>query len=250
MQNNSESPLRKVALVTGGARRIGAHIARRLHAEGLNIALHFRRSGAQARHLRDELNAVRPASVQLFEADLLNPGATGQLIRSVLDAFRRMDVLVNNASIFYATPLESLDDASYEELLATNLKVPLFLAQAAAAELGKSRGCIVNIADIYGIKPLAGYAAYCAAKAGLIMLTRALAVELAPHTRVNAVAPGAILWPESASGSVEREAVIAQTPMRRAGDPADVAEAVLFLVRDAPYVTGQVIKVDGGRAIG
>ena len=250
MQNGPDSLPTKVALVTGGARRIGAQIVRRLHAEGISIALHYHNSVTQAQALRDELNAVRPASVQIFAADLSKVATTGQLVASVLDAFKRMDVLVNNASSFYATPLESMDEAAYEDLLATNLKAPLFLAQAAALELGKSRGCIVNIADIYAIKPLSGYAAYCAAKAGLIMLTRALAVELAPRIRVNAVAPGAILWPESASGPVEREAVLAQTPMGRTGEPADVAAAVLFLVRNAPYVTGQVIKVDGGRAIG
>lgn len=250
MLNDSNSLPAKVALVTGGARRIGAQIVRRLHAEGMNIALHYRTSEAQARRLGDELNAMRPASVQLFEADLRSPAAARALAASVLDAFTRMDVLVNNASSFYATPLESMDDAAYDDLLGINLKAPLILAQAAAPELEKSKGCIVNIADIYGIRPLASHAAYCAAKAGLIMLTRALALELAPHTRVNAVAPGAILWPESGSAEEERSAVLAQTPMGRAGDPDDVAGTVLFLVRDAPYVTGQVIKVDGGRAIG
>ncbi len=240
----------KVALVTGGARRIGAEIARCLHAEGMNIALHYRTSRDDARRLRDELNAARPASVQLFEADLRNTTAIRDMVASVTTAFARIDILVNNASSFFATPLGAIDDAAYQDLLDTNLKAPLFLAQAAAPQLGITKGCIINIADIYGLKPLAAYAPYCAAKAGLIMLTRSLALELAPDIRVNAIAPGAILWPESGSDEIERLAVLAKTPMGRTGDPADIAQTALFLARDAHYVTGQVIKVDGGRAIG
>jgi pteridine reductase len=250
MLKDPDSQQSKVALVTGGARRIGAHIVRCLHAEGMNIALHYRTSREDARSLCDELNAVRPASVRLFEADLRSTAAIRELVAAVSDRFTRMDVLVNNASSFYATPLETLDEAAYQDLLDTNLKAPLFLAQAVAAPLAKTKGCIINIADVYGLKPLAAHAAYSAAKAGLIMLTRSLALELAPDTRVNAVAPGAILWPESGSGEHAHSAVLAQIPMRRSGDPADIAQAVLFLIRDAPYVTGQIIKVDGGRAIG
>jgi len=240
----------KVALVTGGARRIGAEIVRCLHAEGMNIALHYHTSRHDAGRLRDELNDARPASVRLFEANLRDTAAVRGMATEVIKSFARMDVLVNNASSFFSTPLDSLEEPEYQDLLDTNLKAPLFLAQAAAAELRKTDGCIVNIADIYGLKALAAYPAYCAAKAGLIMLTRCLALELAPRTRVNAIAPGAILWPESSSSEIERSAVLADTPMGRAGDPSDIAQTVLFLVREAHYMTGQVIKVDGGRAIG
>jgi pteridine reductase len=250
MHNLSDPPATKVALVTGGARRIGSEIVRCLHAAGMNIALHYLSSLDDARRLCDELNAIRPASVQLFEADLLDNCAIQEMVASVTAAFARMDVLVNNASRFFATPLGTVDDAAYQELLDINLKAPLFLAQAAAPQLEKTRGCIINITDIYGWQPLAGHPVYCAAKAGLIMLTRSLALELAPGIRVNAVAPGAILWPESGGDEIERAAVLAKTPMKRTGDPSDVAQAVLFLVGDAHYVTGQVIKVDGGRAIG
>lgn len=250
MGNHSDPLPTKVALVTGGARRIGSEIVRCLHAEGMDIALHYLHSPDDARPLRDELNAIRPASVQLFEADLRDSTAIQEMVASVTTAFTGMDVLVNNASRFFATPLGSVDDARYQELLDVNLKAPLFLAQAAAPHLEKTKGCIINIADIYGRQPLSGHAVYCAAKAGLIMLTRSLALELAPGIRVNAVAPGAILWPESGADEIKRAAVRAKTPMGRTGDPSDIAQAVLFLVRDADYVTGQVIKVDGGRAIG
>ena len=250
MRNLSDPLATKVALITGGARRIGSEIVRCLHAEGMNIALHYLSSLEDARLLRDELNTIRPASVHLFEADLRDDTAIREMVASVTTAFTRMDVLVNNASRFFATPLGSVDDAAYQELLDVNLRAPLFLAQAAVPHLEKTKGCIINIADIYGRQPLNGHAVYCAAKAGIIMLTRSLALELAPGIRVNAVAPGAILWPESGADEVKRTAVLAKTPMGRTGDPSDVAQAVLFLVRDADYVTGQVIKVDGGRAIG
>lgn len=250
MPMDADSQSAKVALVTGGARRIGAEIVRCLHAEGMNIALHFHTSRDDAKRLRDELNEARPASVRLFGANLRDTVAVRRMAAEVIESFARMDVLVNNASSFFATPLDSLEEPEYQDLLDTNLKAPLFLAQASAAELKKTDGCIVNIADIYGLKPLADYAAYCAAKAGLVMLTRSLALELAPHTRVNAIAPGAILWPESGCDEVERSSVLASTPMGRAGDPSDIAQTVLFLVRDAGYMTGQVIRVDGGRAIG
>jgi pteridine reductase len=246
----SDPPPTKVALVTGGARRIGAEIVRCLHAEEMNIALHYLSSLDDARLLRDELNAIRPGSVQLFEADLGDNTAIQEMVASLTTAFTRIDVLVNNASRFFATSLASVDEAAYRELLDINLTAPLFLAQAAAPQLEKTQGCIINIADIYARQPLAGHAVYCAAKAGLIMLTRCLALELAPGVRVNAVAPGAILWPESGSDENQRAAVLAKIPMGRIGDPSDIAQAVLFLVRDAHYVTGQVIKVDGGRAIG
>ncbi len=246
----SDTESSKVALVTGGARRIGAEIVRCLHAAGMDIALHYHSSEHDAHRLRDELEAVRPGSVRLFQADLRDSAAIEEMARSASSAFARMDVLVNNASNFFATPLGSIDDSAFNALLDVNLKAPLFLAQALTPRLRESRGCIVNIADIYALVPLAGYAAYTAAKAGLVMLTRTLALELAPHVRVNAIAPGAILWPDSEPGEEARAAVLAKVPLGHTGDPADIAETVLFLVRDAHYVTGQMIKVDGGRAIG
>ena len=250
MVNEPDSLATKVALVTGGARRIGAQIVRCLHGEGMNIALHFHRSADDARRLSAELNALRPDSVHTFAADLRNLAAIRDLAAAVSGRFTRMDALVNNASSFFETPLASLDDADYQELLDTNLKAPLFLSQAAAQHLARSKGCIVNIADIYASKPRTAYSAYSAAKAGLVMLTRSLALELAPDIRVNAIAPGAILWPGSGPGEHEQSSLLAEIPMRRTGDPVDVAQAVLFLVRDADYITGQVIRVDGGRAIG
>jgi pteridine reductase len=250
MHNEPDSLQSKVALITGSARRIGAEIARCLHSSGMNIALHYRTSLDDARRLRDELNAARPASVQLFEADLRNTAATKEMIASVTDTFMRMDVLVNNASAFSATPLGAIDDGAYDALLDTNLKAPLLLAQAVAPQLKLTKGCIINIADIYGLKPLADHVVYCASKAGLIMMTRSLALELAPDVRVNAIAPGAILWPEADRDDDERAAVLASIPMGRVGEPADIAQTVLYLVREAHYVTGQVIKVDGGQAIG
>lgn len=250
MSSESTCLTSKVALVTGGARRIGAAIVRRLHGEGMNVALHHHTSRDEARALCDELDADRPGSARHFEADLRDPAAVAALVDSVTDAFARLDVLVNNASRFFATPLGDIDDHAYRELLDTNLTAPLFLAQAAVPRLRECGGCIVNITDIYASKPLSGHAPYCAAKAGLAMLTRSLALELAPDIRVNAVAPGAILWPESEPGEADREALIAQIPLKRTGDPDEIARAVLFLVRDALYMTGQVIRVDGGRAIG
>ena len=240
----------RVALVTGGARRIGAEITRRLHGQGMNVAVHYRTSADEARRLCDELNAARPASAQPFAADLCETACIDELVESVASTFTRLDVLVNNASSYYATPLGAIDETSFDDLVGTNLKAPLFLSQAAAPHLRRWGGCIVNIADIYGMTPIPDHAAYCPAKAGLIMLTRSLAVDLAPEVRVNAVAPGAILWPETPADEAVRADVIARIPMGRTGDPGDIAQAVLYLVGEAPYVTGQVIRVDGGRAIG
>jgi len=246
----SENVSSKVALVTGGARRIGAAIVRALHAAGMRIVLHYHQSGDEARALGDELDAVRAGSVHLLHADLRDATAVNEMVESTTNAFSRLDVLVNNASCFYSTPLGTIDETGWHELVEVNLKAPLFLAQSARASLEETRGCIVNIADIYASMPLGGYATYCVTKAGLVMLTRALAVELAPHIRVNAVAPGAILWPAEGANEDKRAAMLANIPLRHLGDPADIGQAVLFLVRDAHYMTGQTIKVDGGRAIG
>ena len=241
----------KVILVTGGGRRVGAAICRRLHAAGASIALHYRRSSQEALILQDELNAQRPDSVAAFSADLLDLPALPRLIQQVVARFGRLDALVNNASSFYPTPLAAVDESQWHDLLGTNLRAPLFLAQAAAEELRHRHGCIVNIVDIHAERPMHGHLLYSVAKAGLVALTRGLAQEMAPHVRVNAVAPGVIIWPESGAweDDVQRQKIVAHTLLKREGEPDDIAKTVAFLIHDAPYITGQVISVDGGRSI-
>lgn len=238
-----------VILVTGAARRVGAEIVRTLHAAGARVAIHYYRSRAEATALAATLNAQRPESAAAFAADLLDVAALSELVDHVVARFGRLDGLVNNASSFYPTKVGATDTAAWDDLVGTNLKAPLFLAQAAAPHLVHAGGSIVNITDIHAARPLKGYAVYCAAKAGLLGLTRALAVELGPAVRVNAVAPGAIEWPDNAMDfpPAQREAIVAHTLLARVGEPADIARAVKFLIFDAPYVTGQVINVDGGR---
>lgn len=239
-----------VVLITGAARRVGAEIARALHEAGANVALHYRHSAADARRLAAELNAARAASALAVAADLGDSAAPEALVEAAVKHFGRLDGLVNNASEFFATPLGGIDEEAWRILMDSNLKGPLFLAQAAAPHLAKSGGAIVNITDIHVERPLQGYALYTAAKAGLAALTRALAIDLAPRVRVNAVAPGAILWPEAAYFSAaERAAIVAHTPLRRVGSPDDIARTVKFLLFDAPFITGQTINVDGGRGI-
>lgn len=239
----------QVALITGGAHRIGAEIARTLHGAGMNIALHFRHSKEAAEMLQAELNGSRRDSVVLFQADLLVTARMPRLIDKVIHALGRLDVLVNNASSFYPTPIGSATEAQWDELLGSNLKAPFFLSQAAAPHLKACRGCIVNIADIHGERPLMAHPIYSVAKAGKIMLTKALARELGPEVRVNAVAPGAILWPERGLDEVTRQRIVAATALKRQGSPSDIARTVLFLIRDADYMTGQVLAVDGGRTL-
>jgi pteridine reductase len=238
-----------VILVTGAARRVGAEIVRTLHAAGARVAIHYRHSAAEAEALAAALNASRPESAAIFAADLLDVAALAQLVDAVVTRFGRLDGLVNNASSFYPTPVGQVDTASWDDLLGSNLKAPLFLAQAAAPHLAGVQGCIVNITDIHAERPLKGYPAYCAAKGGLLTLTRSLAVDLAPAVRVNAVAPGAIQWPDSGTDfpPAEQAEIIRHTLLKRVGSPADIARTVKFLVFDAPYITGQVINVDGGR---
>ncbi len=242
-----------VVLVTGAARRVGAEIARALHAAGACVAIHYRRSAAEADRLAAELNAARPdeggESAATFAADLLDIDALPRLVEAVVAHFGRLDALVNNASSFYATKVGAVDTAAWDDLMGSNLRAPLFLSQAAAPHLDRSGGCIVNITDIHAERPLKGYPVYCAAKAGLLGLTRALALELGPRVRVNAVAPGPIEWPQGTQDfpPADRAAIIEHTLLKRVGSPADIAQAVKYLVFDAPYVTGQVINVDGGR---
>lgn len=241
----------KTVLVTGGAKRVGAAIVRRLHAAGANVAIHCRSSLYDALALRAELNDKRADSAMTVQADLLETVTLPRVVAEVVQQFGRLDALVNNASSFYPTPLEQVNEAQWNDLLGTNLKAPLFLAQAAAAELRRQRGCIVNIVDIHSEQPLHGHLLYNIAKTGLAGLTRALAQEMAPQVRVNGVSPGVNLWPENAEWQDEdkRRRHIAHTLLKREGEPDDIARAVQFLIADAPYVTGQIIAVDGGRSI-
>jgi pteridine reductase len=241
----------KTILVTGGAKRVGAAIVRRLHAAGANVAIHFRSSAYEAFALRGELNDLRENSAISVQADLLESSTLPRMVKEVVQHFGQLDALVNNASSFYATPLAEIDATQWNDLIGTNLQAPLFLAQAAAAELRRQHGCIVNIVDIHAERPMHGHLLYSVAKAGLVALTKGLAQELAPQVRVNAVAPGVIVWPEGDEWSDEekRRKIVAHTLLKREGSPDDIAKVVRFLIADAPYITGQVIAVDGGRSI-
>jgi len=241
----------RVALITGAARRVGAAIARRLHGAGAQVMLHYRSAERDALALQAELNARRADSVTLVHADLLQVGALPELVKNTLARFGRLDVLVNNASSFYATPVGSIGEREWDDLMGTNLKVPLFLSQAAAPSLKKSNGCIVNIVDIHSERPMKDYVVYNIAKSGLAGLTRVLARELGPEVRVNGVSPGAVIWPEDDQhfDAVSRQRIVSNTPLKRAGDPDDIAGAVLYFASAAPFVTGQILAVDGGRTI-
>jgi pteridine reductase len=241
----------KVVLVTGGAKRVGAAICRRLHAAGANIVIHYRSSLYEALALRAELNALREGSAYCVQADLLDVVALKQLIEDSINCFGHLDALVNNASSFYATPLDKVNELHWNDLMGTNLRAPLFLAQAAAEELRRRQGTIVNIADIHSDRPMHGHVLYSAAKAGLVALTKGLAQEMAPQVRVNAVSPGVITWPEDQEWQDEevRRKIVEHTLLKREGNPDDIARTVQFLIADAPYITGQVISVDGGRSI-
>ena len=240
-----------VVLVTGAARRIGRVIATALHAAGARVILHCHHSRHEAEALATELDAVRPSSAAVVSADLLDAAGLPEMIEIAAATFGRLDGLVNNASSFHATPLGSIGAREWDDLMGTNLRAPLLLSQAAAPHLRKARGAIVNIVDIHAERPLRDFAVYTVAKGGLAALTRSLAIELAPEVRVNGVAPGAILWPEDGQhfAPAERERIESQTPLGRTGNPADVAGAVKYLLLDAPFVTGQILAVDGGRSL-
>jgi pteridine reductase len=240
----------KVALITGAARRIGAAIATTLHRNGANIAVHYRKSSADAEVLAERLNTGRSDSAALFQADLNDTEALPSLVEKVVAWHGTLDVLVNNASSFYPTPPGEITQAHWDDLVGSNLKAPLFLSQAALPALREAGGAIINLIDVHAQRPLRNHAVYGSAKAGLAMLTRSLAKDLAPEVRVNGVSPGAILWPENGMDDATRETILKQIPLARSGQPEDIAGCVLYLVRDATYVTGQIIAIDGGRSIG
>jgi pteridine reductase len=240
----------KTVMITGGARRVGATLARTLHGAGANIVLHYRRSASEAGALAKELNTARHGSAVIEQADLLEVGRFHTLIEAAVRAFGQLDVLVNNASSFYPTPVGEISEADWNDLLGTNLKAPLFLSQAAAPALRITNGMILNLADIHGLRPLRRYTTYCVAKAGLIMLTKSLARELGPHVRVNAIAPGPVMWPEDGTDKALQKKIIERTLLKRSGSPEDVARAALFLCTQAPFVTGQILAIDGGRSVG
>ena len=240
----------KVVLITGGAIRVGAATARSLHATGARIVIHYRSSAGDAEKLRDELNKLRPDSAATVQGDLLDPASYPRMVARTLQDFGRLDVLINNASSFYPTAVGEITERDWIDLVGTNLKAPLFLSQAAADALTHSHGCIVNIADIHAERPMKSYVVYSIAKAGLVALTKSLAHELGPRVRVNAVAPGPIMWPEDdpSFDDQERRRIVAHTLLKREGSPEDIARAVMFLIQDAPYITGVILPVDGGRS--
>jgi len=239
----------RCALITGGAHRIGAQIARSLHREGMNLVLHYRNSSQAAERLKAELETGRPGSVVLAQADLHETADLPLLIEAAKRVFGRLDLLVNNASSFYPTPLETATETDWDDLIGSNLKAPFFLSRAAAPLLKVSDGCIVNLVDIHAERPLKAHPIYSVAKAGNAMLVKSLARELGPEIRVNGIAPGAILWPERGLDAAEKEEILNRTALKRPGSPEDIAQTLLFLVRDAHYITGQIIPVDGGRTL-
>lgn len=241
--------MQKNVLITGAGKRVGAACARMLHDEGCNIVIHYRSSIDDAELLNEQLNQKRPSSAKLLQADLLNNEALKSLAEDAISAWGGIDVLVNNASTFYATPMAEVTEQQWHELLGSNLKAPFFLAKYLANSLKERSGCIVNITDIHAERGLKSYPVYSIAKAGLTAMTKILAKELAPEIRVNAVAPGAILWPENDLTDAEKAKILERVALQRQGSSADIAEAVGFLIRNADYVTGQIISVDGGRTL-
>jgi pteridine reductase len=239
----------KTALITGAARRVGAAIARELHAAGANVVIHYRSSARDAEALVAEFNAARPDSAALRQADLLDMASLPGLSDFAVRTFGALDVLINNASTFYPTPIGRITPQDWDDLMGSNLKAPLFLSQAAAPALRASRGLILNIVDIHALRPLRDYTVYCAAKAGLHMVTRSLAKELGPEIRVNGISPGPVLWPEAGGDDAGRAKIIERTILKRMGTPQDIARTALFFAASAPFVTGQVLAVDGGRSV-
>jgi pteridine reductase len=246
---DSNSLYGKTALITGGAVRIGAEDARVLHAAGMNIIIHCRSSRQAADSLAAELDAIREHSAHVLQLDLDHTDKLGQLVDDAAAVWGRLDVLVNNASSFFPTPVGSITETDWDKLINSNLKAPLFLSQAAVPYLQKTRGCIINMIDVHAFRPMRKHPVYCAAKAGLAMLTQSLARELGPDIRVNGVAPGAVLWPDNEMNEATKTHILERTALKRPGEPSDIARTILFLIRDADYITGQVISVDGGRSL-
>ncbi len=236
-----------VALITGSARRIGAEIVRTLHANGMRVIIHYRNSAQEAHALADSLNSSRPDSAAIIQADLDKPDQVRQLAHDALACFDRMDLLVNNASSFYPTPIDQADDADWDKLIHSNLRAPFILSQQLTPALRQQHGCIINIVDVYAEKPLQTHTLYCMAKAGLAMMTKSLARELGPEIRVNGVSPGPILWPEA--GQMNQQAIQDATALKRSGEPDDIANTVYWLATAAPFITGQILAVDGGRSL-
>lgn len=249
MENEAASLAGKTVLITGGARRVGAAIVRELHAAGAKVAIHHRKSTAEAATLARELNEQRAGSAATVRAELLDLDQLPMLVDFAKRTFGGLDLLVNNASTFYPTKVGEISPQAFEDLIGTNLKVPMFLSQAATPLLRASRGCIINIVDIHALRPLRDYTVYCVAKAGLHMLTRSLAKELGPEIRVNGISPGPVLWPESGGDEAKREKIVERTILKRMGSPTDIARTALFLAASAPFITGQVLAVDGGRSV-
>jgi pteridine reductase len=238
----------QTVLITGGARRLGAAMAQALHAVGANVVIHHLTSTTDATALVSTLNAARASSAFAVQADLLDTARLPQLITATVERFGRLDILINSASTFYATPVGDISSGRFDDLIGTNLRAPLFLAQAAAAELRRRRGLILNMVDIHGMRPLKRYPVYSSAKAALIMLTKSLARELAPEVRVNGIAPGPVLWPADVDATMQAD-IIDKTLLKRSGEPQDIGNAALYFATMAPYVTGQVLAVDGGRSL-
>lgn len=238
----------KVVLITGAAHRVGAAMARKLHANGMRVVIHYRNSRDAAVALQQELNAIRTDSAAIASADLDDMDDIQPLVDTAFSFWNRLDVLINNASMFFPTPMGEVDIKQWDELFSSNLKAPFFLTQAAASHLKAGLGVVINIVDIHADRPLKNYPVYCMAKAGLVMMTKTLAREYGDDIRVNAVAPGAILWPEGIDEQTKQD-IVSRTALKRKGDPEDIAKAVLYLVRDATYTTGQVLAVEGGRTL-
>jgi len=249
MQAKVGSLTGKTVLITGGARRVGAAIARMLHGAGANLVIHYRKSATEAASLADELNAARAQSTVIFQADLLDLGNLPALVEFAVRNFGSLDVLVNNASTFYPTKIGEITPKAWDDLMGSNLKAPLFLSQAAAPALKKSGGLIINLVDIHALRPLRDYTVYCCAKAGLHMLTRSLAKELGPEIRVNGISPGPVMWPEHGGDESARAKIIQRTILQKMGTPEDIARTALFFAASAPFITGQILAVDGGRSV-
>jgi len=238
----------KVALITGASKRIGAATTTALHDLGYNVVIHYNTSKQSAQQLAEKLNAIRADSAFIIAGDLTKPRVIPRLVAATIEHYLRLDVLINNASSFYPTPVGTIDQIQVNDLIATNMTAPLFLAQACLPALRESKGVIINMCDIHGKKPLKGHTVYCMAKAGLAMMTLSLANELAPDIRVNGIAPGAIVWPNAGISTQDINHVINEIPLKRKGEASDIAQAICYLVT-APYVSGQILSVDGGRCI-